>query len=245
MLGFDLIENFNRPFGRSQLFSTLGPLHISLTTWFRDYIFTPLSFYNRGLSGVLGKLQGWFNVFIIFPISGLWHGDNMGYVVWGVLNGFVYGSREATAKKRRQWAKKNILYRSRFLKALIQCSCVYLLFTICIVFFAASYYGQTASDGFYLFSHLFSNQGNSTLFQSGFGQTTCVFSPIYLVCHWNQCIICRNYGKNRQTRTGHPQTIFPLPLDYLLWSYLCFAAVCQLWRIWFCLRKITKRRTSL
>ena len=96
----------------------------------------------------------------------------------GCAEWFVYGSREATAKKRRQWAKKNILYRSRFLKALIQCSCVYLLFTICIVFFAASYYGQTASDGFYLFSHLFSNQGNSTL--SSLVLVKLGFSPITL-----------------------------------------------------------------
>lgn len=178
VLGFDLIENFNRPFAGRSYSQLWDRWHISLTTWFRDYIFTPLSFYNRGLSGVLGKLQGWFNVFIIFPISGLWHGDNMGYVVWGVLNGLFMVVGKATAKKRRQWAKKNILYRSRFLKALIQCSCVYLLFTICIVFFAASYYGQTASDGFYLFSHLFSNQGNSTL--SNLVLVKLGFSPITL-----------------------------------------------------------------
>ena len=162
-LGFDLLENFNRPFAGRSYTQLWDRWHISLTTWFRDYIFTPLSFYNRGLSGVLGKLQGWFNVFIIFPISGLWHGDNFGYIVWGVLNGLFMVVGKATAKKRRKLAKKNPLYRSKFLQAVIQCSCVYLLFTICIVFFAASYYGQTAGDGIYLFTHLFSTQGNGDL----------------------------------------------------------------------------------
>ncbi len=165
VLGFNLIENFNRPFAGRSYSQLWDRWHISLTTWFRDYVFTPLSFYNRGLSGVLGKLQGWFNIFIIFPISGLWHGDSMGYVIWGVLNGLFMVIGKATAKKRRKWAKKNPLYRSPFVKALIQCSCVYFLFTVCIVFFASSYYGQTASDGLYLFSHLLSTQTTSTLSQ--------------------------------------------------------------------------------
>ena len=155
VLGFELIENFDRPFAARSYTQLWDRWHISLTSWFRDYIFTPLSFYNRGLSGALGKLQGWFNIFIIFPISGLWHGDNMGYVIWGALNGLFMVVGKATAKKRRKWAKKNPLYRSRFVKAVVQCSIVYLLFTICIVFFAACYYGGDAADGAYVFTHLF------------------------------------------------------------------------------------------
>lgn len=178
VLGFDLIENFNRPFAARSYTQLWERWHISLTTWFRDYIFTPLSFYNRGLTGILGKLQGWFNIFIIFPISGLWHGDNIGYVIWGILNGLFMVIGKATAKKRRQWAKKNFLYRSSFLKALIQCSCVYLLFTICIVFFASSYYGQEPLAGFYLFSHLFSSQGNGDIFYLLFDKLA--FSPLTL-----------------------------------------------------------------
>ena len=156
-LGYDVMENFRRPFAARSYTQLWDRWHISLTSWFRDYIFTPLSFYNRGLSGALGKLQGWFNIFIIFPISGLWHGDNMGYVIWGALNGLFMVVGKATAKKRRKWAKKNPLYRSRFVKAVVQCSIVYLLFTICIVFFAACYYGGDAADGAYVFTHLFAS----------------------------------------------------------------------------------------
>lgn len=154
VLGYDLLENFDRPFAGRSYTQLWDRWHISLTSWFRDYLFTPLSFVNRGLSGIPGKLQGWFNIFIIFPVSGLWHGANMGYVVWGVLNGLFMVVGKATAKARRKLAKKNLLYKLRFLKALIQCSIVYLLFTFCIVFFAASFYGGQASDGFYLLTHL-------------------------------------------------------------------------------------------
>ena len=117
---------------------------MSLTGWFRDYIFTPLSFANRGLPGFWGKLQGWFNVFIIFPISGLWHGASWGYVIWGVFNGLFMVIGKATARSRRKLNKKNPLYKNALLRTAIQRTIVYLLFTFCIVFFAADLYGGSA-----------------------------------------------------------------------------------------------------
>lgn len=148
VLGFDLLENFNRPFAAKSYTELWNRWHMSLTNWFRDYIFTPLSFYNRGLPGFWGRLQGWFNVFIIFPISGLWHGASWGYVIWGVLNGSFLVFGKATAKLRRKLNRKNPLYKSRLVKGAIQRGCVYLLFTFCIVFFAADLYGGSAGAVF-------------------------------------------------------------------------------------------------
>ena len=145
MMGFELFENFNRPFAAKTYTELWNRWHMSLTNWFRDYIFFPLSLANRGLPGFWGKLQGWFNVFIIFPISGLWHGASWGYVVWGVLNGLFLVFGKATAKKRRKLAKKNPLYKNEHVKNGIQRCCVYLLFTACIVFFAADLYGGSAA----------------------------------------------------------------------------------------------------
>src|SRR5699024_9784217 len=54
MLGFDLLENFNRPFAAKTYTELWNRWHMSLTNWFKDYIFTPLSFYNRGAEGFLG-----------------------------------------------------------------------------------------------------------------------------------------------------------------------------------------------
>ena len=174
MLGFDLLENFNRPFAAKTYTELWNRWHMSLTNWFRDYIFTPLSFYNRGLSGWLGKVQGWFNVFIIFPISGLWHGASWGYVVWGVLNGLILVFGKATAKKRRKLAKKNPLYRNEHFKNGWQRCCVYLLFTACLVFFAADLYGGTVGA---VFSGMFRSWG--TLF-TDFGAVAASFSALGL-----------------------------------------------------------------
>ena len=161
ILGFDLLENFKRPFAARTYTELWNRWHISLTSWFRDYIFTPLSFFNRGLPGFWGKLQGWFNVFIIFPISGLWHGANWGYVIWGVFNGLFLVIGKATAKARRRFYKKhNPIYKNDRIKGFIQRSCVYLLFTFCLVFFAAALYGSTASE---VFSGMFTGWSGFTL----------------------------------------------------------------------------------
>lgn len=148
ILGFDLLENFKRPFASRTYTELWNRWHISLTSWFRDYIFTPLSFFNRGLPGFWGKLQGWFNVFIIFPISGLWHGPSWNYVIWGIFNGLFLVIGKATAKRRRKLAKKNPLYRNDRVKGIIQRTWVYLLFTFCIIFFAAALYGSSVGDVF-------------------------------------------------------------------------------------------------
>lgn len=141
-LGFDVMENFRRPFAARSYTQLWDRWHISLTSWFRDYVFTPLTFTIRGVEGKAGKFLGWFSIFIIFPLSGIWHGSGWGYLIWGVLNGLFMVVGKMTAKKRRKWAKKNPLYRNKFLKALIQCGCVYLMFTACIVFFRAENIGQ-------------------------------------------------------------------------------------------------------
>ena len=141
-LGYDVMENFRRPFAARSYTQLWDRWHISLTSWFRDYVFTPLTFSIRGVGGRAGKWLGWLSIFIIFPLSGVWHGAGLGFLVWGVLNGVFMVVGKMTAKKRRKWAKKNPLYRSRFVKAFIQCGIVYLLFTACIVFFRAESMGQ-------------------------------------------------------------------------------------------------------
>ncbi len=99
-----------------------------------------------------------FNIFITFPISGLWHGASLGYVIWGILNGLFMVVGKATAKKRRKWAKKNPLYKVPHLQGIWQRCCVYLLFTACIVFFAADLYGGQAGA---VFTGLFAGWGQA------------------------------------------------------------------------------------
>lgn len=81
LLGFNLILNFNNPYLATGLGEFWSRWHISLSTWFRDYVYIPLG-GNRGT-----VWQTYRNLFITFFISGIWHGANWTFVIWGALHG--------------------------------------------------------------------------------------------------------------------------------------------------------------
>lgn len=83
VMGFDFLKNFNRPFFSKTINEFWSRWHISLSTWFRDYLYIPLG-GNRVV-----KWRWYYNLFITFLISGLWHGANWTYVIWGAMHGFI------------------------------------------------------------------------------------------------------------------------------------------------------------
>lgn len=80
-LGIKLPENFNTPFFSKTIPEFWRRWHMTLNTWFRDYIYFPLGGSRKG------KVRTYVNLMIIFLISGLWHGAAWTYVIWGALNG--------------------------------------------------------------------------------------------------------------------------------------------------------------
>lgn len=82
VLGFELMENFNTPFLAESVADFWRRWHISLGTWFRDYLYIPLG------GSRCGKWKRYRNILITFGVSGLWHGANFTYVIWGLLHGF-------------------------------------------------------------------------------------------------------------------------------------------------------------
>ncbi|MBL4653924.1 MAG: MBOAT family protein, partial [Flavobacteriales bacterium] len=81
IMGYDLMDNFNRPYFSKSIREFWSRWHISLSTWFRDYLYIPLG-GNRVV-----KWRWHYNLFITFLISGLWHGANWTFIVWGGLHG--------------------------------------------------------------------------------------------------------------------------------------------------------------
>lgn len=81
IMGFDLINNFNRPYFSQSITEFWHRWHISLSTWLKDYIYIPLG-GNR-----CSKLRNYWNIFVTFLVSGIWHGANWTFIVWGVLHG--------------------------------------------------------------------------------------------------------------------------------------------------------------
>lgn len=94
ILGIDLQMNFNRPYFSKTVTEFWRRWHMSLTTWFRDYIYFPLG-GNR-----CGKLRWMFNTMVVFIVSGLWHGAAYTFVIWGAFHGvcmiverLIYGEK--------------------------------------------------------------------------------------------------------------------------------------------------------
>lgn len=92
--GFNLMQNFNFPYFSRDIAEFWRRWHISLSTWFRDYVYIPLG----GSKG--SKLRQIKNVFIIFLISGFWHGANWTFVIWGAINALFFIPLLLTKKNR-------------------------------------------------------------------------------------------------------------------------------------------------
>jgi len=100
LLGFELMRNFAYPYFSQDIAEFWRRWHISLSTWFRDYVFIPLG-------GSRGPMRIVFtNTVIVFSVSGLWHGASWNYVIWGFLNGvaflpiYLMGKKKGKQKKR-------------------------------------------------------------------------------------------------------------------------------------------------
>lgn len=94
VMGFDLMDNFRQPYLATSVADFWRRWHISLTTWFRDYLYIPLGGNRKG------KWTKYRNVMIVFLSSGLWHGANWTYVIWGGLNGLYQVIGSETKKLR-------------------------------------------------------------------------------------------------------------------------------------------------
>lgn len=94
ILGVDLMENFNAPYLSRSVGEFWRRWHISLSTWFRDYLYIPLGGNRKGTA------RKYFNIMVVFLVSGLWHGASWSFVVWGGLNGLYQVIGEVTRPLR-------------------------------------------------------------------------------------------------------------------------------------------------
>ena len=82
MFGFDYLENFSHPYLSASVSEFWRRWHISLGTWFREYVYIPLGGNRKG------KLRTYLNLTVVFLLTGLWHGADVSFVLWGAYHGF-------------------------------------------------------------------------------------------------------------------------------------------------------------
>lgn len=132
VMGFDLMVNFNRPYFSKSISEFWKRWHISLSTWFRDYLYISLG-GNR-----VSKTRTYFNQFITFMISGLWHGANWTFVIWGSLHGAYLIIGEFTKKFRGKVGAGIGLGKTPMLNKFVQVVTTFMLAAFAWIFFRAA-----------------------------------------------------------------------------------------------------------
>ncbi|MGL3001287.1 MBOAT family O-acyltransferase [Flavobacterium sp. RSSB_23] len=131
LFGIDLLKNFNYPYFSRDIAEFWRRWHISLSSWFRDYLYIPLGGSQGGM---------WFkirNTFIIFLVSGFWHGANWTYVVWGLLNAVYFLPLLVLQKNRNNTGPVVVDFDWKGLQTVVNILITFLLSTIAWVFFRA------------------------------------------------------------------------------------------------------------
>lgn len=158
VMGYDLMTNFNRPYIAKTVTEFWRRWHISLSTWFRDYLYIPLG-GNRVV-----KLRWYFNLFVVFLVSGLWHGANWTFVVWGALHGLaiVY---EVISRNQRRWMSEHV---PSSIYSTISILLTFAFWTFSMVFFRAA----SLDDAIFVLENMFSriNLAQPAIAVSGFSR---------------------------------------------------------------------------
>ncbi len=143
VMGIKIMDNFKTPYLSRNIGEFWQRWHISLSTWFRDYLYFPLG-GNR-----VSKLRWAFNILVVFIISGLWHGANWTFIIWGGLFGIVYLLEKILNKIFQFERKSNEFSITQIFLALK----TFVLVTFIWVFFRS----QSLSDALQIFKTIYSN----------------------------------------------------------------------------------------
>jgi alginate O-acetyltransferase complex protein AlgI len=168
-MGYDLMTNFKRPYFAKSISDFWSRWHISLSTWFRDYLYIPLGGNRVKIS------RRFLNLFIVFMVSGLWHGASYNFIIWGGLHG-AYQIIGLTIKPHLSNLETH--FNSFFLQIwnFLKGTMVLSLVTFAWIFFRAN----TLTDAFTLISNL-NSFGEMPFLGSGINQFGhCVLAIILL-----------------------------------------------------------------
>ncbi len=213
LFDFKLMRNFAYPYFSRDIAEFWRRWHISLTTWFRDYVYIPLGGSHRG------TVRNIINIFIIFLVSGFWHGANWTFLLWGMVNALCFLPLLLMQQHRKHI---NIASKgSRFpaLKDLLKIILNFSLVCLGWVFFRS----ETVSDAFVVLKQIFSPSLFAWESTGDFSTTTLVLIILFVVAEW------------AQRESQHPLMIctrFPRPVRWgiyylLIWVVYSYSGASQ------------------
>lgn len=137
IMGFRLMENFDAPYFADNVADFWRRWHISLTSWFKDYLYIPLGGNRKG------KLRKYLNIMIVFTVSGLWHGASFAFVLWGGLNGLYQVIGEILKPVREYLVQKFHICREAFSHHILKVITTFAMVDFAWLFFRAGSLGKS------------------------------------------------------------------------------------------------------
>ena len=147
VMGFELMENFNTPYFSRSIKEFWRRWHISLSTWFRDYLYIPLG------GSRCSKVKKYRNLMITFLVSGLWHGANWGFIAWGGIHGLYQIIGDLTKNIRNKVNTKLNVQTSSFGYKFGQVVITFSLACFAWIFFRLEYISSSLSFIKRMFTH--------------------------------------------------------------------------------------------
>ena len=154
VMGINLMENFNTPYFARSVKEFWGRWHISLSTWFRDYLYIPLG-GNR-----CSNIRKSFNILVTFLVSGLWHGANFTFIAWGAIHGIFHIIEEQLKPIKEKYLNKFKIKTNAFSFALIEIIITFIIVDLAWIFFRA----ETIHDAIHYIQRIFTRIDLWTLF---------------------------------------------------------------------------------
>ena len=148
LFGIDLLRNFNYPYFSRDIAEFWRRWHISLSSWFRDYLYIPLGGSSGGMAM---KIR---NTFIIFLVSGFWHGANWTFIAWGFINALYFLPLLLLRKNRSNIEMVSFQWDVESFKVFFSILTTFALTCVAWIFFRA----KSITDAFYYIKRIFSNQ---------------------------------------------------------------------------------------
>lgn len=157
VMGFELMENFDTPYFATSIKEFWRRWHISLSSWFKDYLYIPLGGNRKG------KVRKYINIMITFLVSGLWHGASWNYVIWGGLHGMYQVVGEVIAPVRKKIINVLHINERVFSYKFGQILFTFSLTSLTWVFFRA----ETIKEALYFFKRMFTAWNPWVFFNEG------------------------------------------------------------------------------
>lgn len=214
LLGVELMTNFSSPYLSQSIKEFWSRWHISLSSWFRDCVYIPLG-GNR-----VGRIRHAMNIMITFLASGLWHGANWTYVIWGGVHGFAQILEHVVISKKYQTSKGFVKW--------IRVFAVFVFVAFAWIFFVSN----SLDDAVYVINNLFTGVSSPVAYlhdgfsDIGFGKSNLLYMSVFLMVLFlydylslKKDVINEISSKNTAIRWG----------AYVLFLYviICFRAMAE------------------